>query len=130
MVESYDPDTNKTIRLLTNQLTWSAKTIAAIYKDRWQIEILFKTIKQNLKIKSFLGTSQNAVMTQILICMITSLLLKYIAKEANRNWTVQSLMVIISTLLFIKQDIWIWLNKPKLIDDFSERNTGQLGPVY
>ncbi|WP_028973935.1 hypothetical protein [Spirochaeta cellobiosiphila] len=89
-----------------------------------------KTIKQNLKIKSFLGTSQNAVMTQIWICMITCLLLKYIAKEANRNWTVQSLMAIISTLLFVKQDIWIWLNKSKLIDDFSEKNTVQLGLAY
>lgn len=127
VVESYDPETDKTIRLLTNQLTWSPKTVSGIYKDRWQIEVFFKTIKQNLKIKSFFGTSENAVRTQIWICMIAFLILKYMANEGTAEWTVQTLMAIISTLLFIRKDIWLWLNKPKPKLNFTDQNTGQLG---
>lgn len=114
IVESYDPDTDKTIVLLTNQFSWSAETIAEIYKDRWQIEVFFKTIKQSLKIKSFFGTSKNAVLTQIWIALIAFLLLKYLANCSTQAWTIGSLMGVIPVLLFMKKDIWIWLNKPKL----------------
>jgi IS4 transposase len=58
-----DPETGKYIVLLTNQFNWSPRAVAAVYKDRWQIEIFFKTMKQNLKIKSFLGTSKNAILS-------------------------------------------------------------------
>jgi len=69
-----DPETKKKVTLLTNNLQWSAATIASVYKDRWQIELFFKAIKQNLKIKRFYGNSRNAVMTQIWIALITYLL--------------------------------------------------------
>lgn len=123
-IRSRDPETGKCIEILTNHLTWSAQTIAAVYKQRWQIEIFFKTIKQNLKIKSFLGTSKNAVMTQIWIVMIAFLLLKYLTFLSTKNWTVSALKNLLSSILFVKKDIWIILNKPKperltLINNFQ-----------
>lgn len=111
IIESYDPDTDKTITLLTNQYNWSPRTVSAIYKDRWQIEVFFKTIKQNLKIKSFFGTSKNAVLTQIWISMISFLLLKFLVDSSSEAWTVGSLMAVIPVLIFLKKDIWFWLNK-------------------
>jgi hypothetical protein len=111
IIESYDPDTDKTITLLTNQYNWSPRTVSAIYKDRWQIEVFFKTIKQNLKIKSFFGTSKNALLTQIWISMISFLLLKFLVDSSSEAWTVGSLMAVIPVLIFLKKDIWFWLNK-------------------
>ena len=72
-----DPETGKQYYYITNNVKLAAKTIANIYKDRWQIELFFKWIKQNLKIKSFIGTSQNAVMTQIWVALCTYLLIHY-----------------------------------------------------
>jgi len=77
-IKFYDEENKKEYTYLTNSFDLSAKQIADIYKDRWQIELFFKWIKQNLKIKTFLGTSKNAVMTQIWIAMIYYLLLSYI----------------------------------------------------
>jgi IS4 transposase len=77
-VTYYDKEKGKIYEYLTNDFNLGSKTIADIYKDRWQIELFFKWIKQNLKIKTFLGTSKNAVMTQIWIAMIYYLLLAYI----------------------------------------------------
>lgn len=109
LIRSYDPETGKTIDILTNQFSWSPKTIAAIYKKRWEIEIFFKTIKQNLKIKSFFGTSRNAVLTQIWICMIAFLLLKHLSALSQAIWSVGEIMSILPILLFQRKDIWLWL---------------------
>jgi len=126
IIESYDPETNKTIVLLTNQYSWSPETVAAVYKDRWQIEIFFKTIKQNLKIKSFFGTSKNAVYTQIWIALIAFLLLKYMANASTELWTVGMLMAVIPVMLFLKNDIWIWLNKLKPDPGSESLYSGQM----
>ena len=72
-----DPETGKYIVILTNQMDWAPTTVASVYKDRWQIEIFFKMMKQNLKIKSFLGTTRNAMLSQIWVAMIAYLLLSY-----------------------------------------------------
>jgi IS4 transposase len=77
-IKFYDVENKKEYIYLTNSFDLTAKQIADVYKDRWQIELFFKWIKQNLKIKTFLGTSKNAVMTQIWIAMIYYLLLAYI----------------------------------------------------
>ena len=69
-IRSRDPGTGKTIVILTNHFIWSAKTIARIYKDRWKIELFFKTIKQQLKVKSFVGTSKNALLSQLWVALI------------------------------------------------------------
>jgi putative transposase len=77
-IRSRDPETGKYIVLLTNQFEWSAKTIAQIYKDRWQIELFFKALKQQLKVKSFVGTSKNALLSQLWVALIAYLLLCYL----------------------------------------------------
>lgn len=77
-IEVLDKESERVLVLLTNHLKFGATTIAAIYKDRWQIEIFFKTIKQNLRIKSFVGTSPNALLIQIWTALIAVLVLKYL----------------------------------------------------
>ena len=100
-----DPQTGKFYQFLTNQFGWSAATIAAIYKDRWQIELFFKAIKQNLKIKAFIGTSRNAVLTQIWIAMITYLLLTIARHSARTGWTVQRILRVIQLNLFERRSL-------------------------
>jgi len=110
-IRSRNPETGKYIVILTNHFEWAATTIAAIYKDRWQIEIFFKTIKQNLKIKKFFGTTKNAVMTQIWIALITHLILQYLKMLSSGGWTHYSLMKLLPSILTTKKDLWCVLNK-------------------
>lgn len=100
-----DPQTGKFYQFLTNHLGWSARTIAAIYKDRWQIELFFKAIKQNLKIKAFVGTSRNAVLTQLWIAMITYLLVAIARHSARKGWTVQRMLRVIQLNLFERRSL-------------------------
>ena len=95
-----DKETGKHYVFLTNNFKLAATTIAAIYKDRWQVELFFKAIKQNLKIKTFVGTSKNAILTQIWIALITYLLLSYARHSAKVGWTVQRIMRVIQLNLF------------------------------
>lgn len=111
-IRSKDPETGKYIVILTNNFSWSPTTIAAVYKDRWQIEIFFKAMKQNLKIKSFFGTTRNAVMIQVWVALIAFLMLQFLKMLSTRSWTPFSLMKIIPSVLFSHQDIWTVLNKP------------------
>lgn len=80
LISVYKEDENKVIEIITNQLDWSARTIADLYKKRWDIELFFKAIKQNLQIKTFLGTSENAVRSQIYVALICYLLLELIRR--------------------------------------------------
>ena len=105
LIGYWDPDTNRTYIFLTNNFKLAAMTIAQIYKARWQIELFFKWIKQNLKIKSFLGTSENAVMSQIWIAMIYTLLLAYIKFQTNLSFSVLKLARIINEALFFRQHL-------------------------
>jgi hypothetical protein len=112
-VVSCDPDTNKEIVLLTNNLKWAASTIGAIYKDRWQIELFFKAIKQNLRIERFYGNSKNAVMTQIWIALVMYLLF-YILKMRSRNPDLcfTNFMSLIKTILFQRRCLFDWIQNP------------------
>jgi len=85
LVHVYKKDENKVLVIVTNQLEWEARTIADLYKKRWNIEIFFKTIKQNLQIKTFLGTSENAVKSQIFIALISHLLLQLIFRTIAKK---------------------------------------------
>ena len=85
LVHVYKPDENKVIVIITNQLDWTARTIADLYKKRWDIELFFKSIKQNLQIKTFVGTSENAVKSQIYIALITYLLLQLIERTIAKK---------------------------------------------
>jgi len=108
----YDSDTDQTIELITNQFTWTANTIGELYKARWEIEIFFKEIKQLLKIKSFLGTTANAVLIQIWTAMITMLILKYLKACASYSWCLSNMVAFLRLNLFVKFDLNKLLNEP------------------
>lgn len=91
---------------LTNIVHLSARTIADIYRERWKVELFFKWIKQNLKIKSFLGTSRNAVMTQIWIAIITLLLLAYYKFRAKLGHSLSQILKLLQLNLFSRRNIW------------------------
>ena len=88
----WDEVNRQRIVLLTNNFALSARTIAAIYKDRWEIEIFFKTLKQNLKVKTFVGTSENALRIQIWTALIAILLLKYLKFKSTLSWAMSHLV--------------------------------------
>jgi len=97
-----DSDTGKRYVFLTNHFDLSATTIAAIYKARWKIELFFKWIKQNLKIKSFMGTSKNAVLTQIWIALCVYLLIAYMKFSSKSKRSMMQILRLLETNLFEK----------------------------
>ena len=107
----YDKETDKHYVFITNHFKWSAKTIAEIYKQRWQVELFFKWIKQNLKIKSFLGNTDNAVMTQIMVALCTYLILAFIKFQSKFDQSLQQMIRLIQTNLFAKRSL-VELFKP------------------
>lgn len=110
LVKFYDEENDKILTFITNNMKLSPRTIAKIYKARWDIEIFFKWIKQNLKIKTFLGTSRNAVMTQIWTAMIYYLLLSYIKFQTRYKYSLLKFTRIFKESLFMKKDIIDLLN--------------------
>lgn len=111
-IEAIREDTGATLVFITNHHRLGASTIAAIYKDRWQIELFFKAIKQNLKIKTFVGTSANAVKTQIWTALISMLLLRYLQLSSRFNWSMSNLVALLRMNLFTHRDLMDWLNEP------------------
>lgn len=121
LIEYCDEETGKTLVFLTNNFKLSASTIAGIYKSRWQIELFFKWIKQNLKIKSFLGTSKNAVMTQIWVAMSYYLLLAYIKYQTKYAHSLLNLSRVIRETLFDRKSLVDILTlKPERLRAFQE----------
>ena len=100
------------IVLLTNHREFGATTIAQLYKDRWQIELFFKALKQNLKLKTFVGTSRNAVHIQIWTALITMLLLKMLQFRSKLGWSLSHLAAMVRMNLMIYRDLWVWLDDP------------------
>jgi hypothetical protein len=111
-VSVWNEEKNQVIELITNQFNWSPNTISELYKSRWQVEIFFRDIKQLLHIKSFIGTSENAVMTQIWTALITILILKALKAQSIFEWHLSNLVAFIRLNLFVKIDLQKWLNKP------------------
>lgn len=111
-LEVWDEQNKRTIVLLTNHMSFGATTIATIYKDRWQIEIFFKVIKQNLRIKTFVGTSKNALLIQIWTALIAVLILKYLKFRASFSWSLSNLVAMLRYNLFTYRDLWSWINNP------------------
>jgi len=111
-IEAWDLVSGETVVLLTNHLAFGATTVAAAYKDRWQIEIFFKTIKQNLRIKTFVGTSANALKTQIWTALIAVLLLKYLKFRSSFGWSLSNLVAMLRYNLFTYRDLWAWIDSP------------------
>jgi hypothetical protein len=121
----YKTEDGKVYRFLTNNFQYSAQTIADLYKSRWQIELFFKWMKQHLKIKTFFGTSKNAVMNQIWIALIYYTLLKYVMHQANFKGTALELTRIIKENLFAKGTILDYL-KVKVISQVIQT----VNPLY
>jgi len=126
MVQVWDEVNNVQLELLTNNFSWTAETIAELYKRRWYIESFFRELKTHLKIKSFIGTSLNAVLIQIWTALITMLLLKSLQRRAVFKWNLSNLVNLIRTNLFTKCDLKKWLDKPFLTDKEMEEISPQL----
>lgn len=105
-------DKQEELVLLTNHFDLAASTIAAIYKERWQIELFFKLLKQQLKIKTFVGTSANAVRIQIWTALIAVLIVRYLQFRSQFRWAVSNLVALLRWNLFSYRNLWAWLNRP------------------
>jgi hypothetical protein len=111
-VSVWDEENKQVIELITNQFNWSPNTIGELYKSRWQVEIFFRDIKQLLHLKSFIGTSENAVIIQIWTALITILILKALKAQSKFGWYLSNLVAFIRLNLFVKIDLQLWLDKP------------------
>ncbi|MDX9787892.1 MAG: IS4 family transposase [Desulfobacterales bacterium] len=108
----WDKEQNRQIVLLTNHLEFGATTISEIYKDCWQIELFFKALKQNLKVKTFVGTSENALYIQIWTALIAMLLIKLLQFKSKFNWSLSNLVAFLRWNLFTYRDLWEWIDNP------------------
>ena len=111
-VTVWDAEHERELVFLTNIFHLAASTIGAIYKDRWQIELFFKALKQNLKIKTFVGTSENAVNVQIWTALIAMLLLKFLLLKSTWAWSLSNLAAMLRFNLLSYRDLWAWLDAP------------------
>jgi IS4 transposase len=108
----WDADNKRQIVLLTNLLEFGSTTIAAIYKERWAIELFFKALKQNLTVKTFVGTSENALRIQIWTALIALLLLKWLHHLSKANWSLSNLACMLRLNLFTYRELTNWLHEP------------------
>jgi hypothetical protein len=108
----WDKENGRKIVLLTNHLDFGASTISAIYKDRWQIELFFKALKQNLKVKTFVGTSENALYIQIWTALIAMLLVKFLQFKSKFQWSLSNLVAFLRWNLFTYRNLWDWIDRP------------------
>lgn len=125
LVHFWDSTTGNEYHFLTNNTGWKASLVANIYKQRWHIEVFFKHLKQRLKVSTFVGTSENAVMIQIWTSLIGLLLLKYLQKKAKYDWNLSNLVAFIRMNIFVKINIWQWIDDPFIRPPVKGKN-GQL----
>ena len=111
-VEFYDEEQDRVLVFITNHLTLAAATVAEVYKDRWKIELFFKALKQSLRVKTFVGTSANALKTQIWAALIAILLIKYLQLKATFPWSLSNLVALLLQQLFVYRDLWLWIDNP------------------
>ena len=111
-IEYWNEYKSEILVFFSNLLHLAASTIASIYKDRWQVELFFKALKQTLKIKTFVGTSANAVRTQVWTALIAMLVLKYLQLKSKFSWSLSTLAALLRQQLFFYRDLWVWLDDP------------------
>lgn len=111
-IEVWVEEKQQTMVFLTNHLKLAASTIAAVYRDRWQIEQFFRALKQSLRIKTFVGTSANAVLVQIWTALIAMLLVRYLQMRSTFRWSLSNLVALLRQQLFVYRDLMKWLNQP------------------
>ena len=107
-----DAGTSDPFVLLTNNFKLAASTISRIYRERWQIEVFFRALKQNLRVKTFVGTSPNAVRIQIWTALIAVLLLKILQLRARFAWSLANLVALLRQQLFVHRCLWSWIDEP------------------
>jgi hypothetical protein len=112
LVTIWDEKKQEEITFLTNHLKLGATTIARIYKERWQIELFFKALKQLLRVKTFVGTSANALKTQIWIALIAMLVLRFLHLKSQFGWSLSNLVALVRQQLFVYRDLYLWLDHP------------------
>ena len=108
-----DPETGRHYVFITNHFDWSPQTIADLYKQRWQVELFFKWIKQNLKLKSFLGNTKNAVLTQVLAALCVYLLIAFMKFQSKIRFSMQTILRLVHTNLFARRDLLALFEKTK-----------------
>jgi Transposase DDE domain/Domain of unknown function (DUF4372) len=111
-IEYWDEEGQRMLIFVTNHPRLAASTIAAVYRERWQIETFFKSLKQLLKLKTFVGTSENAVHTQIWTALIVMLLIRWLKLKSTYAWSVSTLVGLLRQQLFVYRDLWHWLDHP------------------
>jgi IS4 transposase len=111
-IEVWIEEKQASMVFFTNHLHLAASTIAAIYKDRWKVELFFKALKQSLRIKTFVGTSANAVMIQIWTALLAMLVVKYLQLRSSFGWSLSNLVALLRHQLFVYRDLMAWLNAP------------------
>jgi hypothetical protein len=111
LVEIEDPVQGRLV-FPTNHLRLAATTIASIYRERWQIELFFRALKQNLKVKTFVGVTPNALKTQIWTALIAMLILRFLQLKSAYDWSLSNLAALLRMNLFVHRDLWTWLNEP------------------
>ena len=124
-IEVWDEEQKRILVFLTNHRGFAASTIAAVYRQRWQIELFFKALKQNLRIKTFVGTSSNALQIQIWTALIALLVLKYLQLRARFGWSLSNLTALLRQQLFVYRDLIAWIDEPfqppPLLDPSAEQ---------
>ena len=128
-VALWDEENQQEIEIITNNFKWAGSTIAELYEARWDVKRFFRDIKQQLHIKSFVGTSQNAVMIQIWTAMITILLLKLLKTKAKFAWYFSNLVAFIRLNLLVKIHLQKWLDKP-FFDPPDKSLEGRQGVLF
>jgi len=129
-IEFYDEEQDRVLVFLTNHLTLAAATVAEVYKQRWKIELFFKALKQNLRLKTFIGTSANALKTQVWAALIAILLIKYLQLKATFGWSLSNLVALLRQQLFVYRDLWGWIDHPFQAPELSDALPEQLAMVW
>lgn len=114
IVKVHDEENDQVLVLLTNNLSWTADTVSQLYKARWDVEVFFKHLKQLFRVKTFVGTSENAVRIQMWCSMIAILLFRYLKNKAKYKWNLSNLVTFLRINLFVKIGLWKWVNNPVL----------------
>jgi hypothetical protein len=125
-IEFYDEERDRLLVFLTNHLELAAATIASVYKERWQIELFFRALKQSLRVKTFVGTSANALKTQLWTALIAMLLVKYLQLRSTFGWSLSNLVALLRQQLFVYRDLWMWIDDPFQPPPIPESSPEQL----
>jgi hypothetical protein len=112
LITKWDEEKQEEIQFLTNHLDFGPTTIARVYRERWQIEIFFKALKQLLRVKTFVGTSANALHIQIWTALIAILMIKYLQLRARFGWSLSHLVALLRQQLFVYRDLYCWIDHP------------------